>query len=234
MRATSTLATAAVLILASSVRAENGVYVPETGFRWRPAITQSLLFLGVEHGFRLGTQERPRQMLRGPFWKDYADSVKGLAGWDDGDSALANYVGHPMQGSVTGYIQVQNDPMGITEQFGIKSSYWTSRLKATAWSAAYSTQYELGPLGEAAIGNTGKIRGTKGAVDLVVTPTLGLAWMVTEDALDRHIVLPFERRVRNPWLRLLLRSGANPTRSFANMLRWRVPWHRDTREGVGF
>ena len=200
-------------------------------FDWNPALRQSLLFLGIQHGYRIADQPNTRAALKGPFLRDYVDSVAGLRGWDDGDSVLANYVGHPMQGAVTGYIQVQNDPARRAVQFG-DSAYWQSRWRAFAFSAVYSTQYELGPLGEGAIGNVGKTPGTKGAVDLVITPTLGVAWMVTEDALDKYLVERFERKFRNPVARLVLRSSINPSRSMANMLRGRVPWHRDSRGGV--
>ena len=204
----------------------------DTRFEWRPALTQSLFFLGIQHGFRLADQANTRSGLKGPFFRDYVDSVAGLRGWDDGDSALANYVGHPMQGAVTGYIQVQNDrPRLRAAEFG-GAAYWESRWRAFLFSAAYSTQYEVGPLGEAAIGNVGRQPGTKGAVDLVITPTLGMAWMVTEDALDKYLVSAFERRVKNPVARLVLRSSVNPSRSMANLLRLKVPWHRDSRGGV--
>lgn len=201
-------------------------------FAWRPAMTQSLLFLGIQHGYRIGDQANTRAALKGPFVRDYFDSVAGIRGWDDGDSVLANYVGHPMQGAVTGYIQVQNDPSRRAVEFGDGSAYWRSRWRAFLFSAAYSTQYEMGPLGEAAIGNVGKTPGTKGAVDLVITPTLGVAWMVTEDALDKYLVQSFERRVRNPVARLVVRASINPSRSMANLLRGKAPWHRDSRGGV--
>lgn len=201
-------------------------------FQWRPAFAQSLLFLGIQHGYRIADQPNTRAGLRGPFLRDYFDSVKGIQGWDDGDSVLANYVGHPMQGAVTGYIQVQNDPALRAVEFGEGSAYWQSRWRAFLYSAAYSTQYEIGPLGEAAIGNVGRTPGTKGAVDLVITPTLGMAWMVTEDALDRYLVRAFERKFQNPFARLVLRASINPSRSMSNLLRFRVPWHRDSRGGV--
>jgi hypothetical protein len=68
-----------------------------------------------------------------------------------------------------------------------------------------------------------------------VTPVLGLAWQTTEDAMDRLVVEPLERRFKNRLVRLALRSGLNPSRSFSNGLRFKVPWYRDTREhGVGY
>ena len=107
-------------------------------------------------------------------------------------------------------------------------------MKALAWSAAYSTQYELGPLGEAAWGNVGKTRGTKGTVDLVITPTLGFSLLLVEDIIDRHIIWPIEKRTNNRWAKRLLRSGLNVDRAFANLLRFKLPWYRDSRPPVVF
>jgi hypothetical protein len=41
-----------------------------------------------------------------------------------------------------------------------------------------------------------------------------------------------ENRTTNPPLILLARSFLNPGRSFANVMAFRVPWHRDTRIGL--
>jgi hypothetical protein len=112
--------------------------------------------------------------LKGPFFDDWFTSVKATKGWGDADDFLANYIGHPMQGSVTGYIFAQNDPKGRYQTFAWSSPYWISRLKATAWSALYSTQFELGPISEASIGNVGYPGSSlSGAVDLVMTPLGG-------------------------------------------------------------
>jgi hypothetical protein len=201
------------------------------GFRWGPALRQSAIFLSIQHGFRVGLQPGTREQLKGPYIRDWTRSVRGISGWKDGDPPIANYVGHPLQGSVAGYIFVQNSPTSAAREFGFTQAYWHSRLKATAWSAVYSTQYEIGPFSDAAIGNVGLRPGTKGAVDLVITPALGMAWMVTEDALDRHLLLPLERRVHNRWLKVMTRMWLNPSRTMANVLRGEAPWHRDTRRG---
>jgi hypothetical protein len=42
--------------------------------------------------------------FRGPFFRDYIDSLKGFSGWDDGDEWVANYLGHPLQGAVYGLL----------------------------------------------------------------------------------------------------------------------------------
>lgn len=213
-----------------------GFEVPAEGsLQWKPLLLQNGLFLGLQHGFRFATQEETRGNLRGPFLKDYFKSVSGLQGWDDGDSWLANYVGHPMQGAVYGHTYLQNHTREKFLPVDFRSAdYWKSRSKAMAWMAVASTHYEIGPFGEAAFGNVGKREGTKGAVDLVITPTMGFALLVVEDFLDDRVVLPIERRVHNKFLRLFIRSALNPDRAMANLLRFKVPWHRDTRAGVGF
>lgn len=201
-------------------------------FHWGPALRQSMIVLMIEHGFRLGTQEYTRKRLvEGSFFSDWFDSVSHISGWDDGDVVWANYVGHPLRNAVVGYVHVQNDPGGMRQEFGSSPGYWKSRMRALAWSAAYSTQYELGPLSDASIGNSGQKKGTKGAVDLV-TPVAGLGWMLTEDAMDRYVIRKLEQKSGSRNVRALARSLLNPSRSFANLLRGKVPWHRDTRNGV--
>ncbi|NOT60130.1 MAG: hypothetical protein HOP19_07880 [Acidobacteria bacterium] len=206
-----------------------------TSFQWRSAWQQSLTFLGIQHAFRLATEKGTRAELKGPFFKDYVKAVGQLAAWDDGDPFLVNYIGHPMMGSVTGYLQVQNDPRGIRQEVGLTNKhYWKSRLKVFGWSFVYSTQFELGPVGEAGLGNIG-IRPYAGHkhpmayVDLVVTPVVGTAWLVGEDTLDKYLIRYLDQKINNRAVRILLRGFLNPTRSMANMLRGKTPWHRDDR-----
>jgi len=218
----------ALLLLASLSLVQAQETETPTGFHWGPALRQSFLFLGVEHGGRM-LQPKTRRHLRGPFWKDYWRSAGSLGGWNDGDTWLTNYLAHPVQGAVAGYIQIQNDPRGITQRFSRESAYWTSRLKALGWSAAYSTQFELGPLSEAALGNVGMTPGTMGYTDLVMTPLPGFGMIVAEDAIDLYLVRRIEDRFSNPNWKRFSRSVLNPQRSVANMLRIKPPWHRDTR-----
>lgn len=201
-------------------------------FQWRPALRQSGFFLGIMHTWRLATEPGTRAGLRGPFLRDYFSSVAGVRGWDDGDPFIVNYVGHPFQGAVHGYIQIQNDSRSQRLEFGVNRSYWTSRLRAMAFAAVASTQFELGPISEASIGNVGKNRIGAGAVDLVITPVGGLGILVLEDFLDRYLVRRIERWTTHPVLRAVARGALNPNRSFANLMRRRVLWHRDTRPGV--
>ena len=201
----------------------------DTTFEWKPALSQSMRFLFVEHGFRLVMQPKTRQRLGGPFVSDYIESVKTLSGWGDGDIWFINYVGHPMQGAMSGYIQVQNDPEGRHLEFSNDKRYWRSRLKALAWNAAYSTQFEVGPISESSIGNVGQRKGTSGYVDLVMTPTGGFAVMLAEDALDRFLVKKWEARTNSLRMRGFYRVVFNPSRAFANVLRGKSPWFRDAR-----
>ena len=194
-------------------------------FDWNSAIKQSLIFLGVQHGYAM-TQLKTRKALKGNFFKDYVESVKSLQGWDDGGRFFTNYIAHPMQGAFTGYIYVQNDPKARKQEFGAKGDYWRSRMKAMAWTAAWSTQFEIGPISQASIGNVGRY-GKQTWLDIVVTPTLGTAMLIFEDAADRFITKAIERRTDNFYIKIFSRMLLSPTRVFANMLRFKAPWHRD-------
>ena len=198
----------------------------DQSFHWSMAIKQSLLFLGVQHGYAL-TQPKTRRDLKGPFFKDYVRSVKSLHGWEDGGRFFTNYVAHPMQGSLFGFIQIQNDPKGMNQSFENSHAYWRSRLKALAWSAAWSTQFEIGPVSQASIGNVG-LHGKQTYVDLVVTPIGGFGWLVLEDFVDKNIIHMIERRSSgNFYIKIASRTFLNPSRSTANLLRFKTPWYRD-------
>ena len=195
------------------------------GFRWKSATDQTLLFLGIQHGYAM-TQPKTRRDLSGPFFKDYFRSVASIGKWGDGGKFFTNYVAHPMQGALLGFVWVQNDPKGKAVPFGRSKAYWRSRAKALAWSAVWSTQFELGPVSQASIGNVG-LHGKQTWVDIVVTPVGGTAWLVAEDALDRLVVRRIERRIDNRFVRVVVRMIFNPTRSSANLLRFEKPWPRD-------
>lgn len=198
-------------------------------FHWRSAINQSLMLLGVQHGYALAVQEKTRRALaNGNFFTDYARSVRGLHGWDDGNRFFTNYVAHPMQGALTGFIFIQNHDGAKKQKFADSKQYWKDRFKAFVWSTAWSTQWELGPVGQAAIGNLGQYKGM-GYVDLVITPTVGTGWLVTEEAIDRYIIRHIENH--SFVMRMFARVLLNPMRSVANVLRFKHPWYRDRPVG---
>ena len=137
-----------------------------------------------------------------------------------------------MQGAVTAYFQIQNDPKGKSQRFNSSRAYWYSRLKGLGWSAGYSAFFELGfPISEAAVGNLGINRPPDspklGYVDLVITPTLGTALVIAEDVVDTYLVRFIERKTQSKTWRAIARSVLNPMRTTANVLRFKYPWYRD-------
>ena len=218
---------------ADSAMRANTLKPEANGFRWGSAAGQSMFFLGVMHGLRLAFDPGSRDGMRGPFFKDYFNTVKRLQGWGDGNPFVVNYVGHAMEGAISGYIQIQNDPKG-NQELSMRRTYWSSRLKAMGWAALFSTQFELGPISEASLGNVGlkprrQAKNPMAWVDIVVTPTVGTAWLVGEDILDHYLVRRVENNSSSRLLRRLARSFFNPSRSLSNMLRLKVPWYRDNR-----
>lgn len=195
------------------------------GFNWTGAVKQSLMFLAVQHSYAV-TQPKTRDALKGPFFRDYFRSVRALHGWDDGGRFFTNYIAHPMQGAFLGFIQVQNDPKGRHRRVGNTKEYWKSRAKALAWSAAWSTQFEIGPLSQASIGNVG-LKGKQTYIDIVVTPTIGTAWLVAEDLMDQYVTRPLERKFTGRYVRIFARMLLNPVRTMANLFRFEKPWYRD-------
>jgi hypothetical protein len=199
-----------------------------TRFRWLPALGQSLLFTGIMHTFNLVTQAGTRDTLNGHWFQDYLRSVSELRGWSDGDTFMAPYVGHSIEGSVFGFIQRQNDPRYRLVQWGDGREYWISMLKSMAYSAVWHTQWKIGPVSEASIGNVMR-HVSPGFITLVDTPTLGFCTMLAEDAADRYLLIGLENRTNNRLLIMLARSFLNPGRTFANLMAFRPPWVRDTR-----
>jgi hypothetical protein len=199
------------------------------GVNWGGVLKHSMSFLALQHSFRLlteaGTRDGLNQIPRG-----YVNSISNLHGWSDGDEFYVNYVGHSMQGATAGFIWAQNDRQFRTVEFGRNRRYWKSRMRATAFSLAYSTQFEIGPISEASLGQIQAHHPQQGLVDHVVTPAIGLGWMLAEDAMDKYVIKYLEKRVTNRYGRALLRGGLNPTRSLANFLGGRKPWARDNRQ----
>jgi hypothetical protein len=223
-------------------------------FHWGPALLQSVEFLVFEHVGRMAMDHNVRYLVvHKPFWHDYLASSSHFVmnRWGDGDWFLINYIGHPMQGAVSGDIFIQNDPLGRTARFSKSSAYWQSQLKAMAWSAVYSAYFEIGPvLSEAAIGNEGgytyipacglsfgcetvtdprksykpATNGT-GWVDFIVTPTIGTGWRIMEDAIENEFVDKLAKNPQGAFHNVLLGS-LTPMRTMANVLAGKLPWYR--------
>lgn len=204
-------------------------------FHWKPALKQSLLFLGLQHATRISTQRRTNRELGGPFFRDWFKSIEGLRGWEDGDNIFVNYVAHPLQGGLTGRIFINNSDKAKRQEFGKSKEYWQSRLKTMAWSAAWSTQFEIGPISEASLGNLGLRQNShykSTYLDLIITPTIGTGVIIGEDAVDKYILKNWLEKKNGYQVTnkiRIWRSILTPSISFANLLRWQVPWKRNDR-----
>jgi hypothetical protein len=149
-----------------------------------------------------------------------------------------------VEGAVFARTFLQNSPRSQVI-IGKNRRYWMSRLKAMGWSAAWSTQLELGPISETSIGNQGGYVyvpscGTQvsclnnpkyhkppttntGWTDFVVTPTIGTLWIIGEDTIDKYVVMPIALNHRIIGGRIL-RSALEPSRSFAALFAGKLPW----------
>jgi hypothetical protein len=205
----------------------------DTDVRWTRVLWQTLSFQAIQHGFLL-TEERARRELRGPWFQDWAQSAASPfvePHWSDGGTFFVNYIAHPMGGSVYAYIYRQNDPSAMRMEFGGNKGYVAHLTKASGIAALSSLQWEIGPFSEASLENRGKPpdRHKMAWVDIVITPTLGVAWMAGEDALDRYVIERLERKIDNAAGRGLIRILLNPTRSMANVVAGQKPWKRYRR-----
>ena len=189
------------------------------------AIEDSIRFLMIEHAIRIGFQEKTREGLKGPFFSDYHRSVRVPGQWGDTDSWKTNYIGHPGQGAATGFIWLNHSPDAALE-FSMSRAYLNSRLRATAWAAGYSVQFEIGPLSEASIGNVGMNPRTAGWVDYVATPAGGFGIMIAEDLLDKFVIQKVEDHTDSRVVRAVVRMFLNPSRTTANVSAMRSPWYR--------
>lgn len=194
----------------------------------KAALADSFKLAMLEHGIRVAFQPKTRRELGGPFWSDYRRSVRAPTSWEDTDSWLVNYIGHPIHGAAAGLLWADHAADAGVE-FGLDSRYWSSRGRAAAFSAAYSFQFEIGPLSEASIGNVGLRPQTTGWVDYVVTPAGAFGLMVAEDALDKYLIEWIERHTANRVARAVVRMVFNPSRLLANLAQGRTPWYRHGR-----
>ncbi len=205
--------------------------VPETKVQWRIALQESLLYTGVMHTFNLWTEAGTRDALYGPWLNNWLHSVGELRGWSDSDRFMAPYAGHTIEGAVFGYIERQNDPRYRSVQFGDGRTYYMSLMHSLVYSAIWHTQWKIGPISEASIGNV-MLHASPGFITLALTPALGTIDMIGEDAADRYAIMGLENRSTNRPLIILARSFLNPGRSFANVMAFHLPWRRDGRLGL--
>ncbi len=187
-----------------------------------------------------------------PFFHDWFASYSGynMSRWGDGDDFVVNDVGHPLEGAVFARNFLINSPKSQVV-IGKNRAYWISRLKALGWAAAWSTETEIGPLSETNFGNQGGFTYVPGCgtylyclnnpeyhkpptnntgwTDFVITPLIGMAWVLGEDTIDKYIVMPVAEHHRIIGGRIL-RSALEPSRSFAAVFSGRFPWDLPTPE----
>jgi hypothetical protein len=207
----------------------------------RQLVISSVVFNAFQNAGNLYTGYWYRyETTHGAWWNRYVNSVEGWRWdiWSDDNPFLDDYVGHPMMGSITNYLWIQNDPKSMTLEQSNNWPYWRRMLRALAFSTFYSFEWKLGPFGEAGIGHNGDhyfgdekghvTTNETGWVELVTTPAGGFGWTLGEDALDKHVVRRLEAKSRNP-LALTVDQFLTPSRGTANILRFRPPWYRDSR-----
>jgi hypothetical protein len=215
-------------------------------------VWESLAFTGAEDLYRLSTDQYMRHLIAdGPYWHNYFASLKqwNMRRWNDGDDFLVDYVGHPMQGAVSGFIEIQNSPHDKYLRLSGSREYWHSRFHAMLWATVYSTQQKIGPLGEAALGSAGgytyalhcpapcktyvpgvtKYTNNTGWTDFITTPVIGTLWTVFEDFLDKEVSDRVEDHLPGTIPAKIIRGSLNPTRTMANFMRGKNPWYRDYR-----
>ena len=258
---TASLSDSAKLVADSSSRDAASAFLSSPlaprheNFHWGRALFESFAFLSIEQAYVIKDDYHWVTVENGVplnhFWRDYKASLSTWvhSGWDDGEPMLYSYVGHPIQGALTEYIQIQNDPQGRNLEFSNTKAYWWSRFKAFWWNAAYSTQWNIGPLSELTVEKYGTIHIARrawnhdgsfpcyqhcvtgvGQVDLVTTPIGGSLWLITEDLLDKKINRRVEGATRNTFVIDFMRCALNPVRGGANMLHGKSPWYRASRD----
>jgi len=176
-----------------------------------------------------------------------------MQNWSDGDDFLVNDVGHPMEGAVYGRLFLQNDPKSFVQigrHNGYWTSrlwtlpwmfFWSTQfevgpLSETSIGNQGGFYYSIGcgtssaclttpPYSEGVNRHTGLggITNNTGWTDFIITPTVGLGWILAEDTIDRYIVTPIAREHRILGGRVL-RSALEPTRSMAALFAGKFPW----------
>jgi len=223
------------------------------GFHWGRALLESFMLLSIEQAYVVhddwkwvGGRLSENGVPFNHYWRDYKQSLSAWihSGWSDGDPNMYGYVGHPIQGVATSYIYLQNDPKSEKLEFSKTKAYWKSRLMATLWNAAYSTQWNIGPISEMTVEKYGtkhrppwNTNGTwpcntkhcytgVGQIDLVMTPVGGFGWLVGEDFLDKFVTRRVEGATDNRFLVDFTRCGLDPIRVGTNILHGKRPWYR--------
>jgi hypothetical protein len=196
---------------------------------FKPAPRARVLFYGFELMFfeqmmRVATQEDSRAELKGPFFKDWFDSVHIPRKWGDEDPWQVNYIGHAIHGSAAARIWLDQ-----RERPATKTQYVQSMGRALVFAAVFSELFENGPISEASIGNVARLPERTGWVDHVWTPVGGVLWAMAEDAIDKYVLTRIDEHCPMLLPRVAARLILNPGRMLANVSQNRAPWYRADR-----
>ena len=176
-----------------------------------------------------------------------------MENWSDGDSFLVNDIGHPMEGAVYGRLFLQNDPRSFAQiglhngywksrlqalpwmfawstefevgplsetSLGNQGGYYYSIFCGPKKSCLTTPPYSNGVHNHTGLGG---LTNNTGWTDFIITPVVGLGWILAEDTIDRYIVTPVAREHRILGGRVL-RSALEPTRSLAALFAGKFPW----------
>lgn len=185
---------------------------------YKGLLADSFVMATIQHSFRIATEYRTREALKGPFWEDYAHALTIWRGWDDGDTIRVNYLGHPAMGAFSAFIFENNDLVSQSTYFG-QPGYGRAKWRQFLFANVYSLQFELGPYSEASIGNV-----DQAVIDHIMTPVVGIAWSTVEDMVDAKWISKLRRN--HGKLANLVATFATPTHSLANIAAFKVPWYR--------
>ena len=216
---------------------------PPEGFHFWRATLQSFEFTMASHAIRVATDgDTANDLAHRPYFHDWFVSYQGwdFHRWGDGDDFIVNDVGHPLQGAVFSRFFLQNSPRGRGAVIGKNRDYWISRLNSMAWSAVWEFQWKLGPFSETSIGNAGGYlyyppdshkppTNNTGWTDLVITPVLGVVWVMGEDTLEKYVVEPVARNHRILGGKIL-RSALEPSKAFAALFMGKLVWQLPNAE----
>ena len=220
------------------------------GIHWGPLLRQWWLDLTIEQVERISMESKTRAQLGGEFFQEWFSDVAqyryGL--WNDGDRFFTSYLGHPLQGAVVEGIFWQNDDrVRFSEQNFHSAAYRKALLQAFAFAALDAVEFKLGPLSEASIGHVGLpphwwdqpyycniahvyCHPRTGLNDLVMNEVGGTVLTIAFQWADKHVEIPIEKRFHNRAVIDTTRILSNPPQSLANLLRFRRPWFRDSRD----
>ena len=185
---------------------------------YRGLLADSFGFLTMQHSFRIASEYRTREALKGPFWEDYAHALTVWRGFGDGDTFRVNYLGHPAMGSTSAFIFANNDAVSQATSYG-QPGYGRAKWRQFLFANLYSLQFELGPYSEASVGNV-----DQALIDHILTPTVGTAWSVVEDMIDAKWIAKLRRN--HPRWANAVATFATPTHSLANVAGLKAPWYR--------